>query len=97
MLQGQTEGLEQQIKQSAQNLQSLMQSDEQLEQARQQILANPEMAATFGIPEDILNDPKLWKETMAEGLNALKGMEGGEEVKPKSTKQNSFSRSRRAA
>eukprot|EP01031_Cornospumella_fuschlensis_P037362 gene37362-45364_t len=101
MLRGDSDGLEQQIKQSAQNLQSLVQSDEQMEQARQQILANPEMAAMFGIPEDILNDPKLWKETMAEGLNALKGMEGlgvdAEESKPKSNKQNSFSRARRAA
>lgn len=47
----------------------------QVEEARQQFLANPEMAEALGIPAEVLNDPKLWADMMAEGMEALSAAE----------------------
>lgn len=54
-------------------------SDEKIEEARQMLLSNPEMAGMFDDPEmkKILNDPKKWRDTVKEGSSLLTGGAGG--------------------
>ena len=43
----------------------------QTEAARQQFLANPQMAEMIGLTEDVLNDKAKFEELMSQGMEAL--------------------------
>jgi len=66
LLEGKTDGLAQELKQ-------LLGDGDQIEAARQQFLANPEVAQQMGIPSEVLNDAKQWAKLMEQGIDNLTG------------------------
>ena len=43
----------------------------QIETARQQFLANPDMAELMGLSMDVVEDPLLWAKAMEQGADAI--------------------------
>lgn len=72
LLSGNTKGIEQSLK-------SLMGDKSQLEAARQQMLANPEMMEMMGIDASVLQDKVKFAEMMSQGMDAFAGMGGEDE------------------
>lgn len=66
LVEGKTDGLAQELKQ-------LLGDGDQIEAARQQFLANPEVAQQMGIPPEVLNDAKQWAKLMEQGIDSLTG------------------------
>eukprot|EP00600_Ochromonadales_sp_CCMP1393_P006929 CAMPEP_0174954624 /NCGR_PEP_ID=MMETSP0004_2-20121128/530_1 /TAXON_ID=420556 /ORGANISM="Ochromonas sp., Strain CCMP1393" /LENGTH=283 /DNA_ID=CAMNT_0016202463 /DNA_START=40 /DNA_END=891 /DNA_ORIENTATION=- len=54
-------------------LQKVLGDSEQIEAARQQFLANPELAESMGLPMDLVRDPQKWAQMMAQGAETLMG------------------------
>ena len=69
LLSGNSKGLEQSMK-------SALGDQKQVEEARQQLLANPEMIEMMGIDASVLNDKKKFSEMMAKGMEALGDLGG---------------------
>lgn len=59
-------------------LQKVLGDESQIEQARLQLLASPELAEAFGLPMEVLSDPAQWAAAMAQGAEALKAGGAGE-------------------
>lgn len=64
MVEGDSSGL-------ADTMQQMFSDPDQVEAARQQFLADPSMAASLGIPEDVLHNKRKWAKFMKDSMNAL--------------------------
>ena len=53
------------------NLQSILCNPENVEQSRQHLLKNPEMAEAMGIPAEVLHDQEKWEALVDEGKTQL--------------------------
>ena len=61
-------------------LQKVLGDESQVEAARLQLLASPELAEAFGLPMEVLSDPVQWAAAMAQGAEALMSNAAGEEA-----------------
>lgn len=52
-------------------LKKVLSDHSQVEAARQQLLANPEIAEAFGVDTELLQDAKKWAKTMSESADML--------------------------